>query len=185
LVKKDGKEFSVAVWSAIALGAVGIGVIIAFVAGYFLGHFTGHDKTTTVSAVSSPAEPGGESEAASSEEGEGIEAAPEFTAEELEAEPGDDWITNGGSTANHRFSTLDEINTENVKDLKGDWMTKIGSNATAAKFSQESQALEYKGTIYVSDGADDVFAIDASSGEILWEYKPASRSATAWSSSRS
>jgi glucose dehydrogenase len=109
LVKKDGKEFSVTVWSAVALGAVGIGVIVAFLAGYFLGHFTGHSKTTTVSAVTSPAESGGEGEAAAASE---IEAAPAFTAEELEAEPAEDWITNGGSTANHRFSTLNEINTE-------------------------------------------------------------------------
>ena len=169
-MKKDGKEFSVKVWSAVALGAVGVGVIVAFLAGYFLGHFTGHEKTTTVSAVTSPAETGGEGEEATAS-GE-IEAAPAFTSEELEAEPGDDWITNGGSMANHRFSTLDEINTENVKELKGDWMTKIGSNATAAKFSAEGQALEYKGTIYISDGADDVYAIDAHTGEILWEYKP-------------
>jgi alcohol dehydrogenase (cytochrome c) len=166
LVKKDGKEFSVTVWSAVALGAIGIGVIVAFLAGYFLGHFTGHSKTTTVSAVTSPAE--GEEATASVE----IEAAPAFTAEELEAEPGDEWITNGGSMANHRFSTLNEINTENVKELKGDWVTKIGAPATAAKFSAEGQALEYKGTIYISDGADDVYALDAGNGEILWEYKP-------------
>jgi alcohol dehydrogenase (cytochrome c) len=170
-VKKDGKEFSVTVWSAVALGAVGIGVIVAFLAGYFLGHFTGHEKTTTVGAVTAPVESGGESEEASSEESE-IEAAPAFTSEELEAEAGDDWITNGGSTASHRFSTLDEINSENVKELKGDWMTKIGSNATAAKFSAEGQALEYQGTIYITDGADDVYAIDAGTGETLWEYKP-------------
>jgi PQQ-dependent dehydrogenase (methanol/ethanol family) len=170
LVKKDGKEFSVTVWSAVALGAIGIGVIVAFVAGYFLGHFTGHSKTTTVSAVTAPAEAGGEGEEATAS-GE-IEAAPAFTAEELEAEPADDWITNGGSMANHRFSSLDEVNTENVKELKGDWMTKIGSPATAAKFSAEGQALEYKGTIYISDGADDVYALDAGTGEILWEYKP-------------
>ena len=92
---------------------------------------------------------------------EGIAAAPEFTSEELYEHAGDNWITNGGSTTNDRFSTLDEINTENVKELKGDWMTKIGPNATAAKFSAEGQALEYEGTIYISDGADDVFAMDA------------------------
>ena len=40
-------------------------------------------------------------------------------------------------------------------------MTKIGKEATSAKFSAEGQALEYEGTIYVSDGADDVFAMDA------------------------
>ncbi|MBS1878645.1 MAG: PQQ-binding-like beta-propeller repeat protein [Actinobacteria bacterium] len=169
-MKKDGKEFSVTVWSAVALGAIGIGVIVAFLAGYFLGHFTGHDKTTTVSAVTAPAESGGEATEASSEGG--IEPAPAFTAAELEAEPGDDWITNGGSMSNHRYSTLDEINTENVKELKGDFLTKIGANATAAKFSAEGQALEYKGTLYITDGADDVYAIDASSGKILWEYEP-------------
>ena len=82
-------------------------------------------------------------------------------------------------------------------------MTKIGQNATAAKFSAEGQALEYEGTIYISDGADDVFALDAGTGEILWTYEPhlpptrsakssaavgttaASRSATAWCSSPS
>jgi quinohemoprotein ethanol dehydrogenase len=101
-----------------------------------------------------------------------IETAPEFSAEELEAEPGADWITNGGSLSNDRFSSLDEVNTENVKELKGDWMTKIGKNATAAKFSAEGQALEYKGTIYISDGADDVFAMDAGSGRVIWTYEP-------------
>ena len=101
-----------------------------------------------------------------------IETAPDFSAEELEAEPGADWITNGGSLSNDRFSSLDEVNTENVKELKGDWMTKIGKNATAAKFSAEGQALEYKGTIYISDGADDVFAMDASNGRIIWTYEP-------------
>jgi quinohemoprotein ethanol dehydrogenase len=103
---------------------------------------------------------------------EGIAAAPAFTAEELGEAPAANWSTNGGDTSNDRFSTLDEINTENVPELKGDWMTKIGQNATAAKFSAEGQALEYEGTIYISDGADDVFAMDAGTGEILWTYEP-------------
>src|ERR1700712_3459587 len=99
-------------------------------------------------------------------------AAPKFTSEKLYEHAGHNWGTNGGGTTNDRFSTLDEINTENVKELKGDWVTKIGKEATAAKFSAEGQALEYEGTIYASDGADDVFALDAGTGEILWEYEP-------------
>lgn len=55
-MKKDGKGFSVALLSALALGAVGLGVVVAFLAGYFLGHFTGHTKTTTVSALASAPE---------------------------------------------------------------------------------------------------------------------------------
>jgi quinohemoprotein ethanol dehydrogenase len=164
------EKFSATVWIAIALGAIGMGVAVAFVAGFFLGHFTGHTKTTTVAANGAAIEKEVEEEPTSSESE--IAEAPAFTTDELEAEAGDNWITNGGSTANHRFSALDEIDADNVAELKGDWMTKIGSEATAAKFSAEGQALEYEGTIYISDGADDVFAMDASTGKILWEYKP-------------
>jgi glucose dehydrogenase len=160
-------------------------------------------SSTTETTEEKPAEPAETTEPAETAESEGIAAAPEFTSEELNEPAGDNWVTNGGGTTNDRFSTLSEINTENVKELKGDWMTKIGSNATAAKFSAEGQALEYNGTIYISDGADDAFAMDASNGEISGPTNPTSRrirsakssaavgttavsqSATAWSSSRS
>jgi alcohol dehydrogenase (cytochrome c) len=101
-----------------------------------------------------------------------IATAPAFSGEELAEQPGDNWITNGGSTTNDRYSTLDEINTENVSQLKGDYVTKIGKEATAAKFSAEGQALEYEGTIYISDGGDNVYAIDAGSGRVIWTYEP-------------
>ncbi len=126
-------------------------------------------EETQEPAATEPAETEAETETA---ESEGIALAPEFTTEELSEPAGDNWITNGGGTTNDRFSTLEEINTENVKELKGDWLAKIGANATAAKFSAEGQALEYEGTIYISDGADDVFALDAGTGEILWTYEP-------------
>jgi quinohemoprotein ethanol dehydrogenase len=128
-------------------------------------------QAPTTTAEAETAETGGMEEAETEEEG-GIAAAPEFTSDELNEPAGDNWITNGGGVSNDRFSTLDEINTENVSQLKGDWMTKIGKNATAAKFSAEGQAIEYEGTIYSSDGADDVFAVDAGTGEILWTYEP-------------
>jgi alcohol dehydrogenase (cytochrome c) len=153
-----------------------MGVVIAFVAGFFLGHFTGHHHTTTVVAAQTTGQETTTEE--SSEEGEsvtaanGIALAPEFTSDELNEEAGANWITNGGNLTNDRFSSLDEINTENVAELKGDWMTKIGADSTAAKFSAEGQALAYEGTLYISDGADDVYAMDAHSGEILWTYEP-------------
>jgi quinohemoprotein ethanol dehydrogenase len=103
---------------------------------------------------------------------EPIAAAPEFSTEELATEAGGNWITNGGSLSNDRFSTLDEINTENIDGLKGDFVTKIGKEATSAKFSAEGQALEYEGTMYISDGADDVFAISAKTGRVIWTYEP-------------
>src|SRR6201992_2339844 len=126
---------------------------------------TEESKETAEAPDTKPAEPEEE------ESEEGIAAAPEFTSEELNEEPTENWVTNGGNLTNDRFSTLSEINTENVKELKGDWMTKIGQNATAAKFSAEGQALENKGTIYISDGADDVFAMDVGTGKVLWTYE--------------
>jgi quinohemoprotein ethanol dehydrogenase len=149
---------------------------LALAAAVVLAACGGSGGTTTTSSTAGGG--GGEStestemeSSETSEEG-GIAMAPAFSSEELYEHAGANWISNGGGTTNDRFSSLDEINTENVAELKGDWMTKIGQNATAAKFSAEGTALEYEGTIYISDGADDVFALDASSGKILWTYEP-------------
>jgi quinohemoprotein ethanol dehydrogenase len=144
-------------------------LLLALVAALVLAACGGSGGTTTSSSTA-PAE-SEPAETETTEEG-GIAMAPEFSSEELYEAAGANWITNGGSTNNNRFSSLNEINTENVKELKGEWMTKIGANATAAKFSAEGQALEYEGTIYISDGADDVFAIDAGNGHRLWSYEP-------------
>jgi quinohemoprotein ethanol dehydrogenase len=155
-------------------GVVFLCLLVALVGSIVISGCGGSGGTTTTS--STPAESTEPETAESKEpaeaEGEGIAAAPEFTSEELETAPADNWVTNGGDVSNDRFSSLDEIDTENVAELKGDWMTKIGSDATSAKFSAEGQALEYEGTIYIPDGADDVFALDASTGEKLWTYEP-------------
>ena len=142
-------------------------MLLALAAAVVLAACGGSGGTTTTSATG-----GGESAGTSGSESGGIALAPEFSSDELYEHAGDNWITNGGGTTNDRFSTLDEINTENVSELKGDWVAKIGQNATAAKFSAEGTAIEYEGTIYISDGADDVFAIDAHSGHRLWTYEP-------------
>ena len=181
-------------WIATLFLALAAAIVLAACGGSG-GTTTSSSTATTEEAEAEPTE--------TSEEGGEITPAPAFTSDELYEEAGANWITNGGSTQNYRYSTLDEVNTENVAELKGDWMTKIGKNATAAKFSAEGQALEYEGTIYIPDGGDNVYAMDASTGEILWATNPtspptrsvkssvvagttaASRSATAWSSSRS
>jgi quinohemoprotein ethanol dehydrogenase len=145
-------------------------LLLALAAAIVLAACGGSGGTTTSSSTATTEE--SEAEPTETSEEGGITPAPAFTSDELYEEAGANWITNGGSTQNYRYSTLDEVNTENVAELKGDWMTKIGKNATAAKFSAEGQALEYEGTIYIPDGGDNVYAMDASSGEILWTYEP-------------
>ena len=100
-----------------------------------------------------------------------IEPAPAFSAEDLAEEPREAWLTNGGSLANRRYSPLDQIDTDNVKDLRGVWMTDLGGSGVAAKYSAEGQPVAYQGVLYVPTGADDVFAVRVADGRILWRYE--------------
>jgi len=97
--------------------------------------------------------------------------APAFRAAELAAPPTDNWLTNGGSVLNQRYSPLSQVTTANVSRLRGVWLTHLRKSGSAAKYSAEGQPLEYKGVIYVPTGADDVFAVDVTTGKILWQYQ--------------
>jgi quinohemoprotein ethanol dehydrogenase len=83
---------------------------------------------------------------------------------------GKDWVTNGGNLTNQRYSTLNQINTSNIKQLKGAWMTRLKGSGFDGKYSFEATPLVKDGIIYVITGNDDVFALNAKTGEILWEY---------------
>ncbi len=97
--------------------------------------------------------------------------APNFSADDLAKIAGDNWTTNGGSTWNQRYSSLDAIDTTNVSKVKGIWRTHLRGSGIAAKYSGESQPIVYNGVIYVTTGNDDVSAVSVDSGKILWEHK--------------
>jgi quinohemoprotein ethanol dehydrogenase len=94
---------------------------------------------------------------------------PEFDRLQRQS-PGKDWPTNGGDLTNQRYSTLKQINTSNVKQLKGAWMTRLKGSGLAGKYSFEATPLVKDGVMYVITGNDDVFALNAKTGAILWEY---------------
>src|SRR5437773_12510623 len=71
---------------------------------------------------------------------------------------GKDWVTNGGNLTNNRYSTLKQINTTNVGQLKGAWMTRLKSSGLGGKYSFEASPLVKDGIMYVVTGNDDVFA---------------------------
>ena len=100
-----------------------------------------------------------------------ISPAPAFSIQQLNQAPEDNWITNGGSLRNQRYSPLKEINLSNVHQLKGVWLTHLDGSGVANKYSAEAQPLEYNGVIYVPTGADDVFAVSVETGKILWRYQ--------------
>jgi PQQ-dependent dehydrogenase (methanol/ethanol family) len=81
--------------------------------------------------------------------------------------PGD-WLTYNGNDSANRYSPLKEINTATVFSLKLKWIFPI------QYFGLETTPLEAGGVLYVT-GPNEVFAIDALTGNTIWQYaRPAS-----------
>ena len=97
-----------------------------------------------------------------------ITAPPAFTAAQL-AKPGEDWIDFGGNSMNQHYSSMSQINKSNVNTLKVAWQTHLPE---AAGVASPGGGLEYKGVYYFGAANDDIYALDAATGAILWEYKP-------------
>src|ERR1700730_7477073 len=82
---------------------------------------------------------------------------------------GNDWITHGGALNNQRYSTLNQINTSNVSQLRGVWMTRLGSGR-GSKYRFEADPLVVDGVMYIPTGNDDIFALDSKTGRKIWEW---------------
>jgi quinohemoprotein ethanol dehydrogenase len=96
---------------------------------------------------------------------------PKFTARQLTAAPVGGWITNGGNVYNQRYSPLSLINKDNIATLRPAWRTHLNGSGTESKYSGQAQPIVYDGVIYLPTGANDVFALDADDGKILWTYE--------------
>jgi len=92
-----------------------------------------------------------------------------ITPDTLAAMPTTNWLTNGGSLANQRYSPLRQINRSNVKGMKAKWEVHLGSGS-GPQNSSEAQPLVADGVAYIASGDDDVFAIDIETGNFLWAY---------------
>ena len=89
------------------------------------------------------------------------------------AEP-QNWLTYYGSYDGQRYSALDQINTKNVAQLKPAWVFQagvIGLIATPATYSFEAAPIVVDGVMYVSGWDGYVWALDATNGTLLWQYK--------------
>jgi len=80
-----------------------------------------------------------------------------------------DWSVYGGDTRNTRYSSLNQITTDNVQQLRVTWVLQLGTLR-----SQESTPLVIGDTLYVTSsfGPKHVFAVDAKTGAERWRYAP-------------
>ncbi|MDF2180746.1 PQQ-dependent methanol/ethanol family dehydrogenase [Neptuniibacter sp. CAU 1671] len=79
----------------------------------------------------------------------------------------DDVVTNGMGLQGQRYSSLDKVNVDTVKDLRPVWAFSFGGEKQRG---QESQPMVKDGVMYVTASYSRVFAIDTKTGEELWEY---------------
>ncbi len=77
-----------------------------------------------------------------------ITPSPVYTAAELNAPAGNDWLMHMGNLKGHRYSSLTQINKSNVGTLKQAWHINLGDCATknAACGSLEANAVVAGGT---------------------------------------
>jgi alcohol dehydrogenase (cytochrome c) len=84
------------------------------------------------------------------------------------------WLTYYGAYDGQRFSALDQIDRANVKSLRPAWQFEfgaIGVMANPATYSFEAAPLVVDGVMYVSGWDGYVWALDAATGETLWQYQ--------------
>jgi len=83
-----------------------------------------------------------------------------------------EWRYYGGDAGTTKYSPLDQINAQNVKDLKIVWQWKAQNFGKRPDFNWEVTPLMVNGVLYFTAGTRrDAVAVDAATGETLWIYR--------------
>jgi alcohol dehydrogenase (cytochrome c) len=96
------------------------------------------------------------------------EPVPPVTPERLLAgtQKTEDWLMYGGNYANWRYSPLRDINRDNVAKLRPTWIFQAG---VPGQF--ETSPVIADGVMYVTAAYNNLFALDAVTGEPIWHYE--------------
>ena len=84
-----------------------------------------------------------------------------------------DWPVYHGDEFSQRYSPLDQINAENVSSLEIAWRFETSNFGPSTDFNNPSTPLEIDGVLYVNVGSTrNVAALDATTGQVLWLWRP-------------
>ncbi len=75
-----------------------------------------------------------------------------------------DWPAYGGGPGGERYSSLDQINRENVERLGEAWRFETGEG------SLQTSPLVIDGRVFAMTPAQDVVALDGATGRLAWKY---------------
>jgi quinoprotein glucose dehydrogenase len=83
-----------------------------------------------------------------------------------------EWPHWGGDSGNTKYSPLDQINRDNVKNLRIVWRWKADNFGQRPQNNMEATPLMVGGVLYTTAGIrPSVAAIDGATGETLWTYR--------------
>jgi alcohol dehydrogenase (cytochrome c) len=85
--------------------------------------------------------------------------------------PGD-WLNWRRTDNAWGFSPLDQINRQNVQQLQLAWSWAMDDSG-----AQESAPLVYDGVMYLPNPRGVIQALDAATGDLIWEYRPGAQTA--------
>tara|TARA_B100001971_G_scaffold204698_1_gene221165 strand:- start:2524 stop:4281 length:1758 start_codon:yes stop_codon:yes gene_type:complete len=83
----------------------------------------------------------------------------------LQAPAPEDWLMWRRTPDGWGYSPLDQITRENVGELRMVWTRALGRG------SQQGTPLAYDGVLYMPNPRDVIQAIDATTGDLLWEHR--------------
>jgi PQQ-dependent dehydrogenase (methanol/ethanol family) len=154
--------------------SVSVLAILAVVVGAAVLAGCGGSGGTTVSSSTGESTTGSTGESAAvSFTPAALKKAASPSSEEIEESAGTNWATVGGDLADTRFSTLDKIDTSNVSKLHLVWQKAYSppiDESESTIHEEESAPLVSEGVMFVITPEDNVFAVDATNGEKIWEW---------------
>jgi quinoprotein glucose dehydrogenase len=84
-----------------------------------------------------------------------------------------EWRVYGGDAGSTRYSPLDQINRDNIKNMRVAWVWKSDSLLPNAQPTSETTPITVNGVLYFTmDQRRYVIAANAGTGETLWIYRP-------------
>jgi alcohol dehydrogenase (cytochrome c) len=90
-----------------------------------------------------------------------------ITQEILENPSPEDWLMLSRTFDQQRFSPLQQIDKRNVSQLRMEWSRGLANG------TQQTVPIVYDGVMYVVSPVASVLALDATNGDLIWEYNRA------------
>ena len=85
------------------------------------------------------------------------------------------WPSFGNTLDQNRYSPLTQITPANVDQLGRAFTVDLNKFVPGIKKGQQTYPIVVNGTMYITSGDDQVFAVNAATGALLWHYAPEQR----------